>query len=66
MNRIRQRIMEILGPGAERGGREGGGGGERAASLTGPSFILFSSGPSPIMACGGDGLRGRASRFLRG
>lgn len=65
MNRIKQGILEILGPGAEVKG-QGEGKEERGQLSSQAPHSYGSLVPSPTMACGGDGLRGRASRFLRG
>lgn len=58
-------ILEILGPGAEVKG-QGEGEEERGQLSPQAPHSYCSLVPNPTMACGGDGLRGRASRFLRG
>lgn len=60
--------MEILGPGAEAKGQgERGRGRESEGSF--PHRPLIHTVPSvsnpTVAACGGDGLRGRARRFLK-
>lgn len=58
-------IVEILGPGAEVKG-QGEGEEERGQLSPQAPHSYCSLVPNPIPACGGDGLRGRAGRFLRG
>lgn len=65
MNRIRQGTEEILGPGGEVKG-QGEGEEERGQVSSQAPHSYCSSVPNRIMACGDDGLRGRASRFLKG
>lgn len=53
MNRIKQGIMEILGPGSRREEVERGRKGEGSFPHR-PLIHTVPSVPNPIMACGGD------------